>query len=265
MAVAEIGVFGGSGFYSFLEDVEEVAVDTPYGPPSAPARVGTIEGRRVAFIPRHGVNHEFPPHRINYRANVWAMKELGCAWVLGPCATGSLQAHVRIGDFVVCDQYVDRTNARADTFYDGPDVVHVSAAEPFSPVLRDLLVQGCHDLGITVHDTGTLVVIQGPRFSTRSESRWFTSMGWEVIGMTGYPECHLARELELCYANVSLITDYDVGLEGMEGVEPVTSDQVVKAFNENNARLRDLLFTVIPRIPAEPDPHCANALEGARL
>jgi 5'-methylthioadenosine phosphorylase len=132
-------------------------------------------------------------------------------------------------------------------------------------VLRDLLLQGCRDLGITVHDTGTLVVIQGPRFSTRSESRWFTSMGWEVIGMTGYPECHLARELELCYANVSLITDYDVGLEGMAGVAPVTSDQVVKAFNENNARVRELLFRVIPRIPAEPDPHCANALEGARL
>ncbi|MEW6582428.1 MAG: S-methyl-5'-thioadenosine phosphorylase [Actinomycetota bacterium] len=265
MDVAEIGVFGGSGFYAFLDDVEEVVVETPYGAPSAPAFVGVLEGRRVAFMPRHGVRHEFPPHRINYRANVWAMKELGCRWVLGPCASGSLQPRVRIGDFVVCDQYVDRTRGRVDTFYDGPDVVHVSAAEPFSPVLRGLLVEACNELGITVHTAGTVVVIQGPRFSTRAESRWFTSMGWEAINMTAYPECHLARELELCYANISLVTDYDVGLEGVAGVEPVTADEVVRAFTANNARLRELLFRVIPRIPQEPDPHCATALEGARL
>lgn len=265
MSTAEIGVFGGSGFYSFLDEVEEVVVDTPYGPPSAPAFVGTLDGRRVAFMPRHGVNHELPPHAIDYRANVWAMKELGCRWVLGPCASGSLQPEVRVGSFVVCDQFVDRTSARKDTFYDGPDVVHVSSAHPFSPVLRGLLIEGCRELGIPVHETGTVVVIQGPRFSTRAESRWFSRMGWEVINMTAYPECHLARELELCYANVSLITDYDVGLEGMDGVAPVTADEVMRTFTENNARLRELLFRVIPRIPEEPDPHCAQALEGARL
>ena len=265
MSTAEIGVFGGSGFYSFLDAVEEVAVDTPYGPPSAPAFVGTLEGRRVAFMPRHGVDHDIPPHAIDYRANVWAMKELGCRWVLGPCASGSLQPEVRVGSFVVCDQYVDRTSARKDTFYDGPDVVHVSSADPFSPVLRALLIEGCHELGIPVRETGTVVVVQGPRFSTRAESRWFSRMGWEVINMTAYPECHLARELELCYANVSLITDYDVGLEGMEGLEPVTADQVMHTFAQNNERLRELLFHVIPRIPGEPDPHCTRALEGARL
>ena len=265
MTTAEIGVFGGSGFYSFLDDVDEVRMDTPYGAPSAPAFVGELGGRRVAFMPRHGTSHELPPHAINYRANVWAMKELGCRWVLGPCASGSLQRHVGVGEFVVCDQYVDRTSARKDTFYDGPEVVHVSAADPFSPVLRGLLIEGCHEIGIPVHEAGTVVVIQGPRFSTRAESRWFTSMGWEAINMTAYPECHLARELELCYANVSLVTDHDVGLQGVEGITPVTADEVVRTFNENNARLRDLLLHVIPRIPAEPDPHCAKALEGARL
>ncbi len=265
MAEAEIGVFGGSGFYSFLEDVEAVAVDTPYGPPSSRVFIGEVGGRRVAFLPRHGVNHELPPQAINYRANVWAMKELGVRWAFGPCASGSLQADVKIGEFVVCDQFVDRTSARRDTFYDGPVTTHVSAADPYSPVLRRLLIDGCRELGIPVHETGTVVVIQGPRFSTRAESRWFSQMGWEVINMTAYPEGYLARELEICYANVSLITDYDVGLEGMEGVPPVSHEEVVRVFGENNARLRELLFTVIPRVPAEPDPHCAQALAGARF
>lgn len=262
---AEIGVFGGSGFYSFLDDVEHVEVATPYGPPSAPPAIATLEGRRVAFIPRHGARHELPPHAIDYRANVWAMRELGVRWVLGPCASGSLQPHVGVGSFVVCDQYVDRTSGRRDTFYDGPEAVHVSAADPFSPVLRRLLVEGCRALEIPVHDGGTIVVIQGPRFSTRAESRWFTAMGWEVVNMTAYPEAHLARELELCYANVALITDYDVGLEGIEGVTPVSAEEVGRVFARNNARLRELLAWVIPRIPDAPDPHCASALAGARL
>jgi 5'-methylthioadenosine phosphorylase len=265
VADAEIGVFGGSGFYAFLDEVEEAVVGTPYGPPSSPAFIGSLGGRRVAFMPRHGVRHELPPHAINYRANLWAMRELGVRWIIGPCASGSLQPHVRVGDFVVCDQFVDRTSGRRDTFYDGPLSTHVSAADPFSPVLRDLLVERCRALDISVHDRGTVVVIQGPRFSTRAESRWFSGMGWEVINMTAYPEGYLARELEICYANVSLITDYDVGLEGMEGVPAVSADEVMRVFQSNNERLRTLLFDVIPRIPREPDPHCANALAGARL
>jgi 5'-methylthioadenosine phosphorylase len=262
---AEIGVFGGSGFYSLLEDATRVEVATPYGPPSATPTVGEIQGRRVAFIPRHGERHEHPPHVINYRANLWAMRELGVSWVIGPCSSGSLQPHVGVGDFVVCDQYVDRTSGRRDTYYDGPEAVHVSSAEPFSPVLRGLLVECARDLSIRVHDRGTVVVVQGPRFSTRAESRWYTAMGWEVVNMTAYPEAHLARELALAYANVALVTDYDVGLEGMEGVPPVSADEVVRVFTENNARMRELLYRVIPRIPAEPDAHAAGALEGARL
>ncbi len=248
-----------------MPDAQEVAVDTPYGAPSARVVLAAVAGRRVAFLPRHGVHHEYPPHVINYRANIWALKELGVRWVIGPCASGSLQPHVGIGDFVVCDQFVDRTKSRADTFYDGPVATHVSAADPFSPVLREVLIDGCRELGITVHEAGTVVVIEGPRFSTRAESRWFSSMGWEVINMTAYPEAHLARELELCYANVSLITDYDVGLAGREDVRAVTAEEILQVLVANNERLRNLVMKVIPRIPADPDPHCAQALSGARI
>ena len=185
--------------------------------------------------------------------------------MIGPCASGSLQPQVAIGDFVVCDQFVDRTTGRVDTFYDGPVATHVSAADPFSPVLREVLIDGCRELGITVHEAGTVVVIQGPRFSTRAESRWFSSMGWEVINMTAYPEAYLARELELCYANVSLVTDYDVGLAGRVDVPTVTAEEILQVFHDNNERLRTLVMNVIPRIPREPDPHCAQALSGARL
>ncbi|MDH3226700.1 MAG: S-methyl-5'-thioadenosine phosphorylase [Thermoleophilia bacterium] len=264
-ASAEIGVFGGSGFYRFLDDVREVEVQTPYGRPSSPAFIAELAGRTVAFMPRHGLMHELPPHRINYRANVWAMKELGVRWVLGPCASGSLQPGVGIGDFVVCDQFVDRTGGRADTFYDGPGVTHIAAAEPYSPVLRGLLIDGCRELGISVHPSGTLVVIQGPRFSSRAESRWFSQMGWEVVGMTGYPEAILARELELCYATVALVTDYDAGLDGRQDVPEVIADEVVRVFGQNVDRVRRLLEWVIPRVPRDIDPHCADALEGARI
>jgi 5'-methylthioadenosine phosphorylase len=261
-ASAEIGVFGGSGFSSFLESSEEREVNTPYGEPSGPVVVGEVEGRRVAFLPRHGRRHQFPPHMINYRANVWAMKELGVERILAPVAAGSLQPHVRRGDFVVCDQLVDRTSGRAATFYDGPDTTHVSFADPFCEDMRQAAVAQAGAAGITVHNGGTIVVIEGPRFSTRAESRWFASMGWEVINMTQYPESVLARELEMCYANISLITDYDVGVSG---VPPVTVDEVIKVFAENNARLRDLLFGVIPALPSKRGCPCATALTGARV
>jgi 5'-methylthioadenosine phosphorylase len=261
----EIGVFGGSGFYEYLRDAESVTVDTPYGAPSAPATIGEIAGRRVAFIPRHGPHHELPPHAINYRANLWAMKELGANWVIGPCASGSLQPHVGIGEFVVVDQFVDRTSGRATTFFDGPEVVHISAAQPYSPVLRELLIDGCAALDIPVHDRGTMVVIQGPRFSTTAESRWYSGMGWEVVNMTGHPEGILARELELAYASVALITDYDVGLKEGDEVPEVTTEDVMRVFGENVSRVRELLTWVIARVPEEPDPHCANALDGARI
>ena len=256
----EIGVFGGSGFYSLLDGAEEDRVNTPYGAPSSPVMVGEIADRSVAFLPRHGKDHQLPPHKINYRANLWAMKELGVSRIIGPNACGSLQAHVKPGDFVICDQFVDRTWGRIDTFYDGPITTHVSSADPYCPTMRAVAVEQADALGITVHPKGTVVVIQGPRFSTRAESRWFASQGWEVINMTQYPECYLARELEICYCNISLITDHDAGTEG---VEPVTNDEVVRVFEANNRRLRDLLYAMIPALPVERPCVCAHALEGA--
>lgn len=259
---AEIGVFGGSGFYELLDEVEEVVVQTPYGLPSAPPVVGALGEKRVAFIPRHGREHQFPPAQINYRANLWALKELGVRRVIGPCASGALRPDLQLGDFIVCDQFVDRTVGRADTFFEGPETTHVSSAEPYCPDLRRVLVEAAGELGITAHDGGTVVVIQGPRFSTRAESRWFQEAGWDAINMTAYPECHLARELELCYATIAMVTDYDVGVEGSD---PVTAEHVVQVFARNNEQLRELLFAAIPRIGPQPDDVCATALQGARL
>ena len=257
-----IGVFGGSGFYQFLDDVEEVRIDTPFGPPSAAVRVGEIEGKQVAFMPRHGDKHEFPPHRVNFRANLWALREVGVRRIIGPCACGSLQPDLHPGTFVVADQFVDRTRGRADTFYEDR-TVHVSAADPYCPQLRDLLGTAAEELGIEVRRTGTVVVIQGPRFSTRAESRWFSAMGWSVVNMTQYPEAWLARELELCYATVALVTDYDVGLEGMPHIEPVSAETAFRVFADNLDRLRDLLFRAIPRIGPQPEDVCATALASA--
>jgi 5'-methylthioadenosine phosphorylase len=254
-----VGVFGGSGFYRFLDDVEEVAVDTPYGPPSARIRIGDIEGTGVAFMPRHGDEHTLPPHRINYRANVWAMREVGVRRIIGPSACGSLQPGLEPGTFVVCDQFVDRTRTREDTFYDGPQTTHVSAADPYCPDLSRIL--GEADEGVVMG--GTAVVIQGPRFSSRAESRWFSAAGWDVVNMTQYPEAWLARELELCYANLMLVTDYDVGLEGMPDVPPVSADAAFEVFQQNLDRLRALLFRAIPRIGPQPDCVCASALSSA--
>ncbi|HAL29429.1 MAG TPA: S-methyl-5'-thioadenosine phosphorylase [Coriobacteriia bacterium] len=257
---ADIGVFGGSGLYSLLESPAEVTVHTPYGDPSAPITYGEIGGRVVAFMPRHGTSHTIPPHMINYRANVYAMKQMGVSRIIGPNACGSLQAHVKPGDFVVCDQFVDRTKGRKDTFYDGPQTTHVSSADPYCPTMRQVAVETARELGISVHDGGTVVVIQGPRFSTRAESRWFASQGWEVINMTQYPESYLARELEICYCNISLITDYDAGTAG---ATPVTNDEVVRVFAENTEKIKSLLYAMIPALPEERPCLCATALEGA--
>ena len=251
----DIGVFGGSGFYDFLENPQSVQVETPYGMTSDDIMVGTIHGKRVAFLPRHGRNHSIPPHKINYRANVFAFKKLGITKVISPCAAGSLQQHVRPGSFVFCDQYVDRTNARIDTFHDGPVVTHVSAADPYCEELRELAFESAKECGIEYHPRGTVVVIQGPRFSTRSESGWFRSQGWEVINMTQYPEVHLCKELGMDVVNISLITDYDTGIPG---IEPVSHEQVLKVFAENNEKLRTLLFTLIAKIPVD-----TRALVGA--
>ena len=257
---AEIGVFGGSGFYSFLDDAVEIAVETPYGEPAAPLTIGTVGGKRVAFLPRHGRRHELLPHRINYRANLWAMREVGVTRLIGPCAAGSLQSAVAPGDFVVLDQLVDRTSGRADTFYEGPVAHHVSYADPYCGALSGVAVESARAAGITVHPTGTVVVIQGPRFSTRAESRWYRNQGWEVINMTQYPEAYLARELGMCYAAIALITDYDTGVEGEAGAKPVTQAEVFGFFKSNLDRVRTLLFDVIVAIPEKRACECGEAV-----
>jgi 5'-methylthioadenosine phosphorylase len=260
--VAEVGVFGGSGFYSLLDDAEEIAVDTPYGAPSDRLVVGELAGVRVAFLPRHGRDHRLPPHRIPYRANVWAMHALGVRRILGPCAAGSLTRAAPPGSFVVCDQFVDRTSGRDDTFYDGPVATHVSAADPYCRGLSDVVVDRGRAQGLEIRDGGTMVVISGPRFSTRAESAWFQSMGWHVINMTGYPEAWLARELGLCYANISLITDYDVGVDD---VEPVTTAAVMETFARSNDRLRELIAAVVPAAATLPDDACTSAVAAGRM
>lgn len=249
MALAEIGVFGGSGFYSLLEDVREVKVDTPYGPPSDSVMLAHVAGRKVAFLPRHGRNHTLPPHKINYRANVWAMRSLGVHAVVSPCAAGSLQADVKPGDFVVCDQFVDRTRGRLDTFYDGPIVTHVSPADTYDPVLRSIAVETIREHGIPCHDGGTVVVIQGPRFSTKSESKWFTDAGWEVINMTQYPEAYLCREMGMAVVNISLITDYDSGV--VANAEAVTAHSVLEVFEKNAERIKKVVLDMMGKMPAD--------------
>ncbi len=260
---AEIGVFGGSGFYSFLKDTIEIDMKTPYGDPSDKIVLGEVSGRKVAFLPRHGKNHDLPPHMINFRANIYAMKELGVKYIFGPCASGSLQPHIKPGQFVICDQFVDRTKGRKDTFFDGPETIHIAMAQPYCPDLRKIVSQSAEELGIVHHPKGTVVIIQGPRFSTVAESKWFAAQGWEVINMTQYPENYLAREQEICYVNISLITDYDVGLEGHPDVAPVTLEAVVKVFNENNEKLKNLLFKAIEKIPEGRQCSCSRALKDA--
>ncbi|HUQ63434.1 MAG TPA: S-methyl-5'-thioadenosine phosphorylase [Acidimicrobiales bacterium] len=258
----EIGIFGGTGFYSFLDHLKEVAVETPYGPPSARLAVGDLDGRRVAFLARHGLNHEYPAHVVNYRANLWAMRSLGVRRVLAPCSVGSLQPQIHPGEFVICDQLVDRTRGRGDTFFNGPVVNCVSFADPYCPELRQAAIDSAEAEGIDAHPTGTVVVIEGPRFSTRAESRWFSASGWDVVNMTQYPEAVLARELGMCYCGVALVTDYDAGLQGIEGIEPVTLEAVFAALRENIVRVQGLLARVVPAIPPARGCSCgAGAID----
>jgi 5'-methylthioadenosine phosphorylase len=256
---AELGVFGGSGFYTFLDGAEEVVLDTPWGAPSAPITIGEVGGRSVAFLPRHGRHHELPPSKVNYRANLWAMRELGVTRVFGPCAVGSLQIAVAPGDVVVCDQLVDRTWGRADTYFEGPDVVHVSFADPYCEELRAVAVDAARAHTDGVHERGTVVVIQGPRFSTRAESAWYRSQGFEVVNMTQHPEAYLARELGLCYATLALVTDYD---SGIGEIAPVTHQQVLAVFDANMARVRDILATALAATPSTRSCSCASATGG---
>lgn len=263
-AEVEVGVIGGSGFYRFLDDVSEVLVHTPYGPPSAPVAVGEVSGRRVAFLPRHGSRHEIPPHRINYRANMWALHHLGVRKVIAPSSAGSLQSGIDPGDIVVCDQLVNRTWGRADTYFDGPEPAHVSFADPYCAALRRALMEAGGRAGVRAHPAGTAVVIQGPRFSTRAESAWYRGAGWSLVTMTQYPEPALARELGLCYACPALVTDYDTGdLPVQDGYlvsasAPVTMEAVFEVLRETVGRLHQVLFEAIPALSDELECSCTG-------
>ncbi|MGX2995250.1 S-methyl-5'-thioadenosine phosphorylase [Streptomyces sp. JNUCC 64] len=268
-ARAEIGVIGGSGFYSFLDNVTEVHVDTPYGAPSDALFIGEVAGRRVAFLPRHGRGHHLPPHRINYRANLWALRSVGVRQVLAPCAVGGLHAAYGPGTLLVPDQLVDRTKSRAQTFFDGaprpdgtvPNVVHLSFADPYCPSGRKTAVKAARGRDWEPVDGGTLVVIEGPRFSTRAESRWHAAQGWSVVGMTGHPEAVLARELALCYTSMALVTDLDAGAETGDGV---SHEEVLTVFASNVDRLREVLFDAVAGLPetGDRDCLCTTALTG---
>ena len=260
---ADIGVIGGSGLYDLI-DGEQVEVPTPWGPPSDPLTIAEVAGRRVAFLPRHGRDHRFPPHRVNYRANLWALRAVGVRQVLGPCAVGSLQADQGPGTVVVPDQVVDRTWGREHTVYgESGHVVHVAFADPYCPPGRRAAVAAAGRHALPVVDGGTLVVINGPRFSTRAESLWHQAQGWSVVGMTGMPEASLARELAMCFTSVALVTDLDAGLEHGEGV---THHEVLQVFAENITHVRALLVDAVGDLPpADADCTCRHALDGQKL
>ncbi len=262
---ATVGVIGGSGFYTFLEDPVDVEVTTPFGPPSDPISIGTIgsdgtaDGRRVAFLPRHGRDHRFHPHAINYRANLWALRSVGVRQVLAPSAVGSLRPELDPGTFVVPDQLIDTTAGRVRSVYaDTPPVVHVSLADPYCPRGRAAALSADADL----IDGGTLVVIDGPRFSTRAESRMYAAMGGAVIGMTGMPEAAIARELALCYTGIATVTDLDAGVETGDGV---THADVLTVFAANLDRLRGVIVRAIAALPTDDDCRCRHAVDGLEL
>lgn len=260
---ATIGIFGGSGFYSFLGDVKEYTIETPYGKTSDKIAIGKVAGKNVAFMPRHGRDHSITPGDVNYRANIWAMKQIGCKYLISPCAAGSLQKEVKPGDIVFCDQFVDWTfGRRKDTFFEGPIVTHVSAAETYCPNLRKLAIQSAEKLGLSFHKTGTVVVINGPRFSSKAESKFFTSQGWHVINMTQYPESYLAKEMDMCPLNISLITDYDAGL--VSDTEPVSHGAVMEVFKNNIENLKALLIQIITDFE-EYDCACHKTFENSRV
>jgi 5'-methylthioadenosine phosphorylase len=252
----DVAVIGGSGFYSFLDDAEQVPVATPYGDPTAPVAIGEVAGRRVAFLPRHGPHHEFPPHLVNYRANLWALRSLGVRQVLSPCAVGGLGTEVAPGDLVVPDQLVDRTSGRDRTYVER-GAAHLPFADPYCPRLSSALTAA-----EGVRSGGTMVVVDGPRFSTRAESQDYASRGWSLINMTGAPEAALARELRMCLATIALVTDMDAGTETEYGVH---QEDVFALFAANTERLKSLLASVIADLPDPDGCTCDTWADGIDL
>jgi 5'-methylthioadenosine phosphorylase len=260
---AEIGVIGGSGFYSFLEDAHEVVVKTPFGPPSEAPLVGEVAGRRVAFLPRHGRDHRFPPHLVNYRANLWALRMVGVRQVLGPCAVGSMHTELGPGTLVVPDQLIDRTWGRPHTIYNEVgQVIHTSLADPYCPRGRQTAIEASSTAGWPAEQRGTLVVINGPRFSTRAESRWHAAAGGDIVGMTGAPEASIARELAVCYTSLAVVTDHDAGIDTGQGV---THAEVMVTFGKSINQLRSVVAETIAQLPSDDDCSCRRSLDGLEL
>ena len=261
MVEIKIGIIGGSGFYEFLKG-KEISVKTPYGKPSDKILISEYYGKKIAFLPRHGKKHQYPPHKINYRANLFAFKKLGVERIIALFSVGSLKPEIKPGDFVISDQFVDRTKARLDTFYDGPNVSHISMVEPYCPELREIAIESCQKLKIPFRKRGQVIVIEGPRFSTKAESRFFAHFA-DIINMTQYPEVVLARELEMCYLNISLVTDYDVGLKGRKDIKPVTAQEVMRISKKNNQKVKELILEMIKNMPAQRKCKCPHYLKEA--
>ena len=259
---AEIGIFGGTGIYDsgLLKDSKEVTIDTPYGKTSDVITIGEINGRQIAFMPRHGKKHTIPQHLINFRANIWAFKELGIKRIIAPSAVGSLKEEFEPGHFALPSQFIDFTKSREGTFSEDGRVIHISVADPFCPELQNVIVDVAKNQEIQIHKDCTYVCIEGPRFSTKAESKFFRTIGADIIGMTLVPECQLAREAQICYVSMSTVTDYDVWAE-----KPVTAKEVMETLAKNVKMTKKLLTLVIDQIPETKSCSCERALEEAEF
>ena len=259
---AEIGIFGGTGVYDsgLLESAEEIDLETPYGKPSDTITVGKYMGRDIAFLPRHGKKHTIPPHMINFKANVWAFRELGVTRIVAPSAVGSLREEIEPGHLALPAQFLDFTKSRDGSFSEDGRVIHISVADPFCPELQESITKTADGQGLAMHGDCTYVCIEGPRFSTKAESRFYRSTGADIIGMTLVPECQLAREAQMCYASISTVTDYDVWAE-----KPVTAKEVLDTLAGNVEKTKRVLADLIGRIPQERGCACARALSEAEF
>ena len=259
---AEIGIFGGTGIYDseMLQNSKEITIDTPYGKTSDSITIGEFNGRKIAFMPRHGKKHTIPPHMINYRANIWAFKELGVKRIIAPSAVGSLKENFQPGNFALPTQFLDFTKSRETSFSENGRVIHISVAEPFCPELQKTVINSARKQDIILHDKCTYVCIEGPRFSTKAESKFFKSTGADIIGMTLVPECQLAREAQICYVSISTVTDYDVWAE-----KPVTAKEVLETLSKNVEKTKQLLTILIDNIPKTKNCNCEKALSEAEF
>ena len=259
---AEIGIFGGTGIYDsgLLKESKEITIDTPYGKTSDSITIGEFNGRKVAFMPRHGKTHTIPPHLINYKANIWAFKELGVKRIIAPSAVGSLKEEFEPGNFALPTQFIDFTKSRKGTFSEDGRVIHISVADPFCPELQNIILDVANEQQVKIHNDATYVCIEGPRFSTKAESKFFKSTGADIIGMTLVPECQLAREAQICYASISTVTDYDVWAE-----KPVTAKEVMETLSKNVEITKKILTVLIDKIPETKSCSCEKALEEAEF